>query len=162
MSSAGDNAIRKELQALLEGGNAHAKFDDIFRNFPEDLRGKRPRDLPYSGWDLLEHIRIAQYDILEFIRNPEYESPPWPEGYWPKSHAPADASAWNKSIRAFRADRQTIIDLVNDPKRDLVKPFPHGTGQTLFREALLVADHTAYHLGQIVEVRRLLGAWKHQ
>ena len=109
---------------------------------------------------LLEHMRIAQRDILEFTRNPDYVSPPWPAGYWPKAEAPPDDSAWNKSIRQFRRDRKAMQSLVSDPKSDLFARLPWGDGQTILREALLVADHNAYHLAQLVDVRRLLGAWK--
>jgi hypothetical protein len=151
--------IRKELRALLEGGNAHLTFEDAIRELPAELRGRRPQGLPYSPWELLEHIRITQHDILEFIRDPNYESPPWPEGYWPKTPAPAKDKDWNQSIKAFQVERQAILKLVGDPAIDLVEPFPHGSGQTLMREALLAADHTAYHLGQMIAVRRLLGNW---
>lgn len=151
--------LRKELRELLEGGNAHQDFEAAVRDFPAELRGKRPKGLPYSGWELLEHMRIAQNDILEFIRDPAYESPPWPEGYWPAKPAPPSEADWERSVEAFNADRRAILELVTDPKRDLIKPFPHGSGQNLLREALLVADHTAYHLGQLIAVRRLLGCW---
>lgn len=151
--------LRKELRELLEGGNAHQDFEGAVRDFPAALRGRRPKGLAYSGWELLEHMRITQRDILEFIRDPAYESPPWPEGYWPAAPAPPDAAAWDRAVAAFRADRQAILDLLADPSRDLIKPFPHGSGQNLLREALLVADHTAYHLGQLIAVRRLLGCW---
>lgn len=153
------DALRDELVALLSGGNAHLSFEDALADFPADLRGRRPRELPYSGWELLEHMRLAQNDILEFCRDPAYQSPPWPEGYWPKTHTPPSEKAWQESVEGFMADRRAMLDLVKDPKRDLLKPFAHGTGQTLAREALLAADHTAYHLGQMVVLRRLLGAW---
>lgn len=157
--AAPDDPVRHELRALLEGGNAHQGFDEAVASLPAELRGRRPKGLPYSGWELLEHMRIAQHDILEFIRDPDYESPPWPEGYWPTKPAPPSAEAWEESVEAFRADRRAILKLVADPARDLYTPFPHGSGQNLLREALLVADHTAYHLGQLIVVRRLLGAW---
>lgn len=153
------DGLRKELRELLEGGNAHQDFDGTVRDFPAALRGRRPEGLPYSGWELLEHMRIVQHDILEFIRDPDYKSPPWPEGYWPAAPAPARAADWDHAVAAFRADRQALLELVADPARDLIKPFPHGSGQNLLREALLVADHTAYHLGQLIAVRRLLGCW---
>ena len=116
--------------------------------------------LPYSVWRLLEHMRIAQRDILEFSRNPKHVSPEWPDGYWPQGDAPPDDAAWDRSIKAFRADLKAVEELVTDPSTDLFARIPHGDGQTILREALLVADHNAYHLGQIVAVRRLLGAWK--
>jgi hypothetical protein len=151
---------RRDLRELLEGGNAHLDLEAAVKDFPASLRGKRPEGLPYSGWELLEHMRITQNDVLEFIRDPDYVSPSWPEGYWPKAPAPPDARAWTRSIASFRADRKTILKLVADPRRNLEEPFAHGSGQTLLREALLVADHTAYHLGQMIVVRRLLGAWE--
>jgi DinB family protein len=118
--------------------------------------------VPHTPWRLVEHLRIAQRDILEFTRNPRHVSPPWPEGYWPVGDAPPDDAAWNRSVAGFRADLQAMQDLVADPATDLFAPLPHGEGQTVLREALLVADHNAYHLGQMVVVRRLLGAWKEE
>lgn len=153
-----DKILRQHLLELLDGGGAHVKFDDAIRDIPEKLRGKKPDGLPHSAWMLLEHLRIAQWDILEFSRNSKHESPKWPEGYWPGSDA--DDTAWNRSIREFRRDLKSVQDLVADPKTDLYAPLPWGSGQTILREALLVADHNAYHVAQIVDVRRLLGAWK--
>jgi hypothetical protein len=127
---------------------------------PEKLRGAKPGSLPHSAWMLLEHLRLAQWDILEFSRNSKHESPKWPEGYWPEAEAPPSASAWDKSIQQFRKDRKAMQGLVANPKIDLCAAIPWGDGQTILREALLVADHTAYHIAQIVDVRRLLGAWK--
>lgn len=156
-----DQALRQHLLELLGGGGAHAKFDDVVKDFPAELHGKKPGGLPHSAWMLLEHLRIAQHDILEFSRNPEHVSPPWPAGYWPTTEeAPPNAAAWNKSIRQFREDLRAVQDLVGDPKTDLAAKIPWGDGQTILREALLVADHNAYHLAQLVDVRRLLGAWK--
>ena len=155
-----DQSLRNELVFLLEGGNAHAKFDDAVANFPPTLRGQRPADLPYSAWGLLEHMRIAQADMLEFSRDPNYESRNWPGDYWPKTDAPPSDAAWEKSIKDFRSDLQEMVKLISDPKSDLYTPFPWGDGQNLLREALQVADHNAYHLGQLLAVRRLLGAWK--
>lgn len=153
-----DKILRQHLLELLDGGGAHVKFDAAIRDIPEKLRGKKPDGLPHSAWMLLEHLRIAQWDILEFSRNSKHESPKWPEGYWPSSDA--DDTAWNRSIREFRRDLKSVQDLVADPKTDLYAPLPWGSGQTILREALLVADHNAYHVAQIVDVRRLLGAWK--
>ncbi len=155
-----DKALRQHLLELLGGGGAHAKFDDAIRDIPEKLRGKKPNGLPHSAWMLLEHLRIAQWDILEFSRNSKYESPKWPEGYWPRSEAPPDDKAWDRSIRKFRKDLKSMFELVANPKTDLYARIPWGSGQTILREALLVADHNAYHVAQIVDVRRLLGAWK--
>jgi DinB family protein len=152
-----DAALRKQVADFLSSPHAHADFDSAIRNFPGKLRGRKPAGSEYSAWQLLEHMRIAQWDILEFSRNPKHVSPKWPEGYWPKSAAPSDDAAWNRSIRQFRADVKAMQRLVM--RGDLFAPFPHGDGQTLLREALLVIDHNAYHLGQLVLVRKLLGAW---
>lgn len=155
-----DQALRQNLEYLISGGGAHAKFDDAIKGIPTKLRGTRPKDFPHSAWMLVEHMRIAQRDILEFSRDRSHKSPNWPDGYWPKSAEPPSAAAWNKSIDEFRADQKAMLDLVADPKTDLFRKIPWGDGQTILREALLVADHNAYHLAQIVDVRRLLGAWK--
>lgn len=155
-----EKALREHLVNLLQGGNAHTDFDSAVKGLPVELRGKRPKGSPHSPWELLEHLRIAQRDILEFARNPDHESPAWPEGYWPKSPAPPSGAAWTRSVKQFRDDLAAMCDLVRDPATDLFAPLPHGDGQTVLREALLVADHNSYHLGQLVLVRRLLGAWK--
>ncbi len=155
-----DRELREHLVKLLEGGNAHTTFDDAVAKLPPDSRGKKPRGLPYSPWMLLEHLRIAQWDILEFSRDREHKSPEWPEGYWPSTAAPANDAAWTKSVRQFRADLKAMQDLVSDPATGLYAQIPWGDGQTILREALLVADHNAYHIGELVVVRRLLGAWK--
>jgi uncharacterized damage-inducible protein DinB len=154
-----DQALRKHLLELLDGGNAHLHFDAAIAEMPIALRGARPERVPHSPWRLLEHMRIAQRDILEFSRNANHVSPEWDQGYWPESDAPPDTAAWDKSVAAFRTDLQAMKDLVANPATDLFAPIPHGQGQTILREALLVADHNAYHLGQLVVVRRLLGAW---
>jgi hypothetical protein len=152
--------LRKHVLELLKGKSAHADFDAAVSKFPLKLAGEKPAGAPYSAWQLLEHMRIAQWDILEFSRNPQHISPPWPEGYWPQTESPPGMAAWSKSVRAFRADLKAMMDLVADPASDLLARIPHGEGQTLLREALLVADHNSYHLGQLVMLRRLLGAWK--
>ena len=157
-----DQAVREQVLYLLDGGGAHLTFDKAIAGLPVKLRGKRPRGLPHSPWKLLEHMRIAQWDILEFCRNPKHVSPDFPDGYWPRGDAPPDAGAWDRSADAFRADLRVMQELVADASSDLFAPIPHGQGQTLLREALLVADHNAYHLGQFVTVRRLLGAWPAQ
>jgi len=154
-----DRKLREQLIALLDGGHAHATFDSAVRGFPVDQAGKRPKGLPYSAWELLEHMRIAQNDIVRFSVSAEYKSPQWPEGYWPPSPAPEKESAWARSVRAIRKDRGEFQALLRDPEQDLDRPFPWGDGQTLLREALLIADHNAYHIGQLVLVRRLLGLW---
>jgi hypothetical protein len=159
-STSHDASLRRHLIELLRGGNAHAGFDDAVRNLSPALRGKTPKGAEHSPWETLEHLRIAQWDILEFSRDPKHESPDWPSGYWPRTPAPPDANAWDKSVRAFRRDLKAMCDRIANPATDLYAPIAHGSGQTLLREALLVADHNAYHLGQLVLVRRLLGAWK--
>jgi DinB family protein len=159
MTDANDLSLRQHLLELLQGGGAHAKFDDVVKNVPEGLRGRKPAGFPHSLWMLLEHLRIAQWDILEFSRNPKHVSPEWPEGYWPKKETPPTTAAWNESIKKFHADLTALQDLVKDPKTDLFAKLPWGDGQTILREALLVADHNAYHLAQMVDVKRLLGAW---
>jgi hypothetical protein len=154
-----DAALRQHLLDLLTGGQAHATFDTAIRNLPRAPRGKRPRGAEHSAWEVLEHLRIAQWDILEFSRDAAHQSPDWPAGYWPATPAPPDAKAWDKSVRAFRRDLKDLCDLVRNPSTDLYARIPHGDGQTILREALLVADHNAYHLGELVLLRRLLGAW---
>jgi hypothetical protein len=152
-------ALREHLLYLLRGGGAHLDFEKAVAGLPAGLRGAKPPGQPHTPWRLLEHLRIAQWDILEFSRNSRHVSPPFPAGYWPEGDAPPDAGAWDRSVAAFRADLQAVQDLVADPATDLFAAIPHGEGQTILREALLVADHNAYHLGQLVLLRRLLGAW---
>lgn len=154
-----DAALRRQLVEQLKGGHAHTSFQDAIADFPAELRGKRPKGAPHSAWEELEHMRIALWDILEFSRDPEHHSPKWPEGYWPQSPEPPDAKAWDRSVNAFCQDLQALCALIADPATDLYARIPHGTGQTMLREALLAADHNAYHLGQLVLVRRMLGAW---
>ena len=153
-------ALREHLLYLLRDGGAHLSFEKAIAKLPPKLRGARPRGVPHSPWRLVEHLRIAQWDILEFCRNPKHVSPEFPKGYWPAGDSPPTSAAWNKSVTAFRADLQAMQDLVADPATDLFARIPHGQGQTILREALLVADHNAYHLGQLVVVRRLIGSWK--
>jgi len=160
MKTSDEKALREHLLYLLKGGGAHLNFDAAIKGLPASLRGKTPKGAGHSPWQLLEHMRIAQWDILEFSRDPKHVSPSWPEGCWPASAAPKNSAAWNKSIKSFRADLEAMCNLVADESTDLCAPIPHGDGQTILREALLVADHNAYHLGQFVTVRRLLGAWK--
>jgi hypothetical protein len=155
-----DQSVREHLIYLLNGGGAHLDFDAAVAGLPAALRGVRPSGLPHTPWEILEHLRIAQSDILEFTRKPKHVSPPWPAGYWPATQAPPDDSAWDKSVKAFRADLASLRRMVKNPKTKLHARIPHGAGQTVLREVLLVADHNAYHLGQLVLLRRLLGAWK--
>jgi hypothetical protein len=154
-----DKALREHVVYLLKGGGAHVHFMDAVEGFPEAKRGTFISGLPHTGWQLLEHSRIAQWDILEFSRNAKHVSPGFPEGYWPKTPGPADAAAWDKSVEAFRRDLEEMVSLVNNPKTVLCAKIPHGDGQTILREALLLADHNAYHLGQVVDLRRALGEW---
>jgi hypothetical protein len=151
--------MREHLLYLLKGGGAHVNFERAIKGLPVELRGKRPRGAGHSPWEILEHMRIAQWDILEFSRDSQHVSPEWPRGYWPSSPKPPNAQAWAKSVRMFQAGLDAMCELVAGEKTDLLARIPHGDGQTILREALLVADHNAYHLGELVLVRRLLGAW---
>ncbi|HEX9200755.1 MAG TPA: DinB family protein [Acidobacteriaceae bacterium] len=154
--------LRTQLAALLDGGQAHATFAEAVKGFPRELRGVVPEGLPYSAWQLLEHIRITQRDILDFSAPPTggYHELKWPEGYWPKESVPESADAWDRSVKTIEADLEKFKELILKPGADLAKPFRWGTGQNLLREALLVADHNAYHIGEMILLRRLLGAWK--
>lgn len=147
-----------EIVKLLNGGGAHAKLDDALANLPANLRGQRPNGLPYSIWQLVEHIRIAQWDMLEFSKDGNHQSPKWPDEYWPQETEPANEEAWEQSIQQIKKDLAELIELVKTG--DLYSPIPHGSGQTLLREALQAADHTAYHVAEIIVIRRLLGSWK--
>ena len=153
-------SLRQHLLELLDGGHAHATFEDAVNGLSPRLHGVKPENFPHSAWMILEHLRIAQWDILEFSRNEKHASPKWPEGYWPESEAPPGAEEWTKSVEQFKSDLKAIKDLVKNPKTDLFAKIPSGDGQTILREALLVAEHNAYHIAQLVDVRRLLGAWK--
>jgi len=146
-----------ELIKLLKGGTAHAGFDDALKDLPKELRGKKHDRLPYSIWQLVEHIRIAQWDMLEFSKHERHISPKWPEGYWVKENAPTDEAAWDKSIMQINDDRDEFIKLLKS--EDIYQTIPHGEGQTILREALQIADHNAYHIAEIIIIRRLLGAW---
>jgi DinB family protein len=149
-------ALRKHLVDLLTNEQAHMGPRAALKDFPRKLRGKKPAGAPHSPWQLLEHMRIAQWDILRFSIDAKHVSPAWPEGYWPNNAAPPNDKAWDKSVRQFLADLKAMSKLVRDPHRNLSARIPHGTGQTLLREALLVADHNAYHLGQIVTLRKMM------
>jgi hypothetical protein len=154
-----DKVLREHVINLLSSRQAHVDLETALADFPPALRGKKPEGAPYTAWQLLEHIRIAQWDILQFSLNPEHVSPEFPIGYWPQKEVPPDEEAWAGSVAQFQADLKAMVDLVSNPSTDLYGPIAHGTGQTILREALLVADHNAYHLGQFVVVRRLLDAW---
>ncbi len=157
-----DRALRERLVDFLDSQHAHAGFDRTLAALPAELRNRRPDGVEHSCWDLLEHLRIAQKDILEFSRDPGWTSPAWPDGYWPPAAGAdreIDDAAWQRSVDGFRADLAEMAALLRDPENDLYAPFPWGDGQTLLRQALLIVDHNAYHLGQIVGVRRQLGSW---
>ena len=154
-----DSSIREHLAKLLSWEDAHTSFEAAVGDLPAELRGTKPSHLPYSPWQLVEHLRITQADILDFCCNPKYRELTWPDDYWPSSQSPPDSAAWDKSVRDFLRDRAGLQDLSRDPKINLEARIPHGEGQTYLREILLVADHTAYHIGELVVVRRLLGAW---
>ncbi len=151
--------VRKHLLWLLRGGDAHIGFEKAVAGLPAQAQGLSVTGIPHTAWRLIEHIRIAQWDILEFSRNPDHVSPNFPEGYWPSSDAPPNASAWDASIAAMQSDLREMETLVADENRDLFEPFAWGDGQTLMREALLVADHNAYHTGQLIALRQALGEW---
>ncbi|MCM3901825.1 MAG: DinB family protein [Pyrinomonadaceae bacterium] len=152
--------LREQLVKLLGWQDAHVNFDDAVEGISPQKQGVRPEGLPYSPWELLEHMRLTQRDILDFCRGPAYEAPQWPEGYWPKSSVPPTPQAWQESVAAFRVDRDALAWLAADPMLDLYAKIPHGEGQTYLREVLLVADHSAYHVGELVAVRRLLRIWR--
>jgi uncharacterized damage-inducible protein DinB len=154
-----DTALRDHLARALGWAEAHMSLEDAVADLAEPLRGRVPAGLPYSPWQLLEHIRITQHDILDFCRNPKYQEIAWPDDYWPKSPAPPSSDAWDDSVRRIREDRAGLEALARDTSIDLAARIPHGTGQTYLREILLVIDHTAYHMGELIVARRLLGAW---
>jgi hypothetical protein len=149
----------KNLVDLIVKGNAHISLDEALDNIPFALLGERPGKLPYSIWQITEHIRIAQWDILEFSRNAKHVSPDWPGGYWPEETAPKSKDAWQKCVKKIKAERNSFIKLIENAGDDLFTPFEHGTGQSLLKEALVLADHNSYHCGEIIVIRRLLNAW---
>jgi hypothetical protein len=153
-------ALRAHIAKALDWEDAHVGFDKALEGLPPELRGRRPAGLPYSPWQLIEHLRLTQHDILDFCRNPQYAERDWPKDYWPPTDAPPSPAAWDESVAGFRRERDALKLLANDAALDLFAKIPHGSGQTYFRELLLIADHNAYHLGQLVTVRRLLGAWE--
>jgi hypothetical protein len=159
MKFAHDSALRDHLLFLLRGGGAHASFDQVIEGLPKKLRGAKPPNIPHTPWRLLEHMRLAQADIVDFCVNPEYRERAFPDDYWPPSDGPESDAAWNNSIEQFQNDLKRMRDLVANTNVDLFATIPWGDGQTVLREALLLADHNAYHLGEIVTIRRALGAW---
>ena len=154
--SQNDQSLRDHLLSLLRGGKAHISFEDFIKDFPAEKCGERVEDLPYTAWQVLEHMRIAQWDILEFCRDANHVSPKWPEGYWPKRDEAGAVKLWKETIKGFRADLKQIEELIADSSTDLFAKIPHGDGQTILREALLVADHNAYHLGVLLVIGRML------
>jgi hypothetical protein len=155
-----DAAFREHLAKLLDWEDAHAGFEKAVANITSSDRGRQPQGLPYSPWQIVEHLRRTQHDILDFCTNPDYVELAWPDDYWPPSPAPPSDKAWDDSVRQFKKDRKALQGLAIDPKIDLFARIPHGSGQTYLRELLLVADHNAYHVGELVVIRRLLGIWK--
>jgi uncharacterized damage-inducible protein DinB len=160
MQRDGQDSLRKNLIELLKTGNAHAAFEEAVEGIPPEHRGAKPAGSPHTLWQLVEHLRLAQHDILEFSRDPKHESPPFPDGYWPKDEAPPNDRAWSETIQHFRADLDAFVGLLEESK-DLTAPIPHAPeGQSLLCEALTLADHNSYHLGQIALIRKMLGNWK--
>jgi hypothetical protein len=155
-----DRQLRQQIAKIIDWDEAHANFSAAVSNFPVKLRGLVPDGFQHSGWQLLEHIRLASWDIVEFSRDARHKSPKWPEGFWPKTIAPPDTASWGSSAAEVRKHFKSMRKLITDPKRDILAPIPRGSCQTLLREALLLADHTSYHLGQLVLVRKALGTWK--
>lgn len=157
MASAGE--LREQVVGLLKGGHAHMSFEQAVDQFPFEAVNQRPPNVSYTPWRLLEHIRIAQWDILEFIQNPDHESPPWPEGYWPHPEADADERRWQRTLEGFREDHKALVELAANPETDLSAPLPHAPDYTILRELLVVADHNAYHLGEFAILRQVMGTW---
>ncbi len=154
-----DDVLREQLYFLLRGGNAHLSFEQAVADFPPERINTRPPNVSYTPWHLLEHLRLAQRDILEFVRIPGHTSPPWPEGYWPAPDAVADEARWQQTIARFQADLQTLQEMVNDPRTDLTAPLPHAPDYTVLREILLVADHNAWHIGEFAILRQVMQTW---
>jgi hypothetical protein len=152
-------ALVAELTQLLTAGNAHATFDQALADLPAPLRNQAVPEVPYTIWHLVEHLRIAQWDIVEFCLDPAHKSPEWPKGYWPAKDSTVDEAGWQATLAQLKHDQQRFIDLLENPATDLFKPLPHGDGQNILREALLIGDHGAYHTGEIILIRRLLKAW---
>lgn len=160
MADSEDRALRAQLVEFLRGESAHAGLKSVVDDYPAELRGRRPKRSPHSAWQLLEHIRIALHDLLEFSTNSNYLAPKWPDNYWPKEEAPPSNDAWDASVKAVKKDVADFEKLIGNPESNLYATIPWGDGQTLLREVLLAGQHTSYHLGQLVLLRRELGAWK--
>lgn len=154
-----ERAAREQIRHLLLDGNAHMTFDEAVADFPAEHFNTRPPHVSYTPWHLLEHLRIAQWDILDFIRNPHYKLLAWPAEYWPALDATTDQAGWDQTLAAFRADMQALLEILDNPETDLYQTIPHGEGQTIFREMLLVADHNAYHIGEFAILRQIMGTW---
>lgn len=154
-----DEVSRAELLALIKGGNAHMSFDDAVEDFPESKMNALFPNGTYTPWHLIEHIRRSQLDILEFMRNPDYKEMKWPDDYWPEKEKRATKKEWEETIAKFHKDTDEILALLNDPKTDLSAKIPHGDGQTMLREFLLIADHNAYHVGEFAIMRQVMGTW---
>jgi hypothetical protein len=154
-----DEAVQKQLLFLLDGGGAHMSIDEVVADFPLDQINTRPVNVPYTFWHLLEHLRITQWDILEFVRNPAHVSPEWPEGCWPPVDAQADAAQWQQTLGSFRTDLHALRQMVEDASTDLYRDLPHAAGYNILREVLLVADHNAYHIGELAVLRQVMGLW---
>lgn len=155
-----EGPLRKQLIEMLTGEHAHVSLDNALKGMPQKLIGVRPEKIPYSIWQITEHIRITQWDIVEFCKDAKHVSPKWPQGYWPKNEGPEDISEWKESLGTIQREREEMIRMIEDPNKQLLQPFPYGQGQTLLREALLIIAHTSYHTGEIIVVRRLLESWK--
>jgi hypothetical protein len=149
-----EEVLRRQLGAQLDGGQAYAPIEGAIRGFPVELAGRKPEGISHTPWEILEHMRIAQWDILRFTVDPDHVTPPWPDEHWPKSGVPGDSDEWHRCVETFLRELREVRDLAQDPKTDLFRRIPHGTGQTVLREILLVADHNAYHLGQLMLIRR--------
>lgn len=155
-----EEQLRKELQNYLEHPHTHMPFTEAVKNFPEKLMNEKPHALPYTFWQMLEHIRVSQFDMVDFIHNPEYKEMNWPADYWPDAKEKATAKMWNDAVAKYEKDYEKLIKLVKDPESNLFSPIPNGTGQNILREVLQIIDHTSYHMGQFIVMRRLVGEWK--
>lgn len=155
-----DNLLRNELVNYLEHPHTHGTLPDAVKNFPEKLMNEKPPNIPYSFWQLLEHIRVSQFDMVDFIRNPDYKEMKWPADYWPDDKQKATKKMWDDAVKKYEDDIQALKKIIEDPKTDLFAPIPHGTGQTILREALQIIDHAGYHIGQFIAMRRMVGEWK--
>lgn len=162
MANAEDRALRKQLVEFLRGGSAHAELKTVIEGFPADKRGAKPNGAAHTAWQLIEHIRIALHDLYDFSTNPKYVQPDWPADYWPREDAPPGDAAWNASVKAVEKDLAAFEQLIGEPATNFYATIPWGDGQTILREVLLAGQHTSYHLGQLVSLRRELGAWKNQ